>query len=140
MTTLDISCVAFIRSINAKNLSAGAVGGGVARLFLVQHTKTGENTKREQNIPNGRNIYQMDLQYSKWPQNIPTLSIPRPSKNTQIGTFDVKIYHLATLVGGCERRFCRGGLLSVSHSNYLPLLIWNMAAVISRETKRRLAF
>jgi hypothetical protein len=31
-------------------------------------------------------------------KNIPTFSILRPFKITQIGTFGLKIYHLATLV------------------------------------------
>jgi hypothetical protein len=55
-----------------------------ARLFLVQHTKTGKMfqktikkqmatkyTKWPQNIPNGHKIYQMATKYTKWPQNIP---------------------------------------------------------------------
>jgi hypothetical protein len=34
--------------------------------------------------------------YSKWPKNMPNISIPRPPKFTQIGIFGFKIYHLAT--------------------------------------------
>jgi hypothetical protein len=38
--------------------------------------------------------------YSKWPYNIPTFSIPRPQKFTQIVIFGLKIFHLATLISG----------------------------------------
>jgi hypothetical protein len=31
-------------------------------------------------LPNGHNIFQMPVMYSKWPYNIPILSISRPSK------------------------------------------------------------
>jgi hypothetical protein len=31
-------------------------------------------------LPNGHNHHQMLIIYSKWPQNTPTFSIPRPSK------------------------------------------------------------
>jgi hypothetical protein len=37
-------------------------------------------TKLPQNIPNGWKIYQMAVKLTKWPQNIPTFSIARPSK------------------------------------------------------------
>jgi hypothetical protein len=53
-----------------------------------------EYTKRPKNVPNGNKIYQMIVKYSKCPLNVPTFSIPRPSK---IGLFGVKMYHLATL-------------------------------------------
>jgi hypothetical protein len=31
-------------------------------------------------LPNEHKIYQMAVMYSKWPKNIPTFYIPRPSK------------------------------------------------------------
>jgi hypothetical protein len=49
----------------------------VARLFLVQHTIKGENTKRLK--PNGHTIY----------QHCPLQDSP---KNYQIGIFGLKIY------------------------------------------------
>jgi hypothetical protein len=36
----------------------------VARFFLLQHTKKGEN------LPNNHKIYQIATKYTKWPQNI----------------------------------------------------------------------
>jgi hypothetical protein len=39
----------------------------------------------------------MAVKYSKWSYNIPTFYIPRPSPNTQIWGFGMKINHLATL-------------------------------------------
>jgi hypothetical protein len=39
----------------------------VARFFLAQHTKT-------------EKIFQMAIKYTRWPQNIPTSAITRPSK------------------------------------------------------------
>jgi hypothetical protein len=49
----------------------------VARYFLTQYTKTGENIP---NYHNGLKIYQMAVKYSKFSYNIPTGSIPRPPK------------------------------------------------------------
>jgi hypothetical protein len=46
----------------------------VDRFFSVQHTKT------RSNIPNDHRIYQTDVKYSKWPLNIPKISVPRLSK------------------------------------------------------------
>jgi hypothetical protein len=47
----------------------------VARFFLVQHTKTGENIPNDHkiyqmaiNISNGRKIHQMDIKYTKFTQ------------------------------------------------------------------------
>jgi hypothetical protein len=39
----------------------------------------------------------MVVKYTKWPYNIPTSSIARPSKIYPNWDFDLKIYHLATL-------------------------------------------
>jgi hypothetical protein len=50
------------------------------------------------NIPKRGNIYQINIKYGKWPQNIPIFSIARPSKLTQIGIFGLKIFRLATLI------------------------------------------
>jgi hypothetical protein len=36
------------------------VSAGVARFFLLQHTKTGKN------IPNGHKMYRTDTKYTKW--------------------------------------------------------------------------
>jgi hypothetical protein len=52
----------------------------VARFFLVQNTKMG-NTKLLQNIPNVHKIYQKTVKWTKYPQNMPSSSIARPSKN-----------------------------------------------------------
>jgi hypothetical protein len=49
--------------------------------------------KRVVNAPN----YQTAVKYSKWPQNIPTFSIPWHKKCTKIIILDIKILHLATL-------------------------------------------
>jgi hypothetical protein len=46
----------------------------------------------------------MAVIYSLWPINISKFYIPRPSKNTQVGIFDMKKYHLATLHREGERR------------------------------------
>jgi hypothetical protein len=49
--------------------------------FFVQQTKTGNKfTKRIQIIQNDHKIYHMTVKQTKWPYNIPTLSISRPSK------------------------------------------------------------
>jgi hypothetical protein len=70
----------------------------VARFFLVQHTKTGEN------IPNNHKIYQMARKYTRWPKNRPNcheiyqhLPLQDPPKFTQIGIFGLKTNHLAFL-------------------------------------------
>jgi hypothetical protein len=62
----------------------------VARFFLVQHTKTGENFQMAINYK----IYQMAGKGTKWQWNIPASSIARTSK---IWIFGLKISHLATL-------------------------------------------
>jgi hypothetical protein len=49
-------------------------------------------------LPNGHNMYQMAVIYSKWPNNTTTFAIPRPSQIYPIWDFGLKIYHLATLV------------------------------------------
>jgi ABC-type nickel/cobalt efflux system permease component RcnA len=36
------------------------------------------------NAPHGHKIYQLGVKYSKWPQNMPTYSIPEPSIHIQI--------------------------------------------------------
>jgi hypothetical protein len=42
----------------------------VARLFSVQHTKTGEKcTKRPQNVPNGHQIYHLAVDRQNGPKN-----------------------------------------------------------------------
>jgi hypothetical protein len=41
------------------------VGPGFARFFMVKHAKTGEN------IPNDYKLYQIAINYSKLPLNIP---------------------------------------------------------------------
>jgi hypothetical protein len=45
-----------------------------------KYQKWGKITKWPLNIPNGHKTYHMVVKYSKRPQNMPTLSIPRPSK------------------------------------------------------------
>jgi hypothetical protein len=52
-------------------------------------------TKWPQNIPNGREMDPRDIK-------IPTFSIGRPSKISQIGIFGLKTNHLATLLFGRE--------------------------------------
>jgi hypothetical protein len=49
------------------------------------------------NLPNGHKLYHMAMKYARWPQNIPTLSIPRPSKIYSNLIFGMKI-HLAILL------------------------------------------
>jgi hypothetical protein len=44
-----------------KEVKKVTLGSRVARFFLVQYTKTGEN------IPNDYKIYQMAIRYSQWP-------------------------------------------------------------------------
>jgi hypothetical protein len=56
-------------------------------------------------------MYQMSIDYTKWPQNIPKnrkiiyqhLSLQDPPKFSQIDIFGLKIYHLATLPGSSLR-------------------------------------
>jgi hypothetical protein len=59
--------------------------------------KQGKNTNREQNIPNWLSIY---IQNEATIFQMATKHYPfqGPSKNTQIGIFGLKIYHLAALV------------------------------------------
>jgi hypothetical protein len=47
-------------------------------------------------------MFKMAVIYSKWPQNIPTFSIPRPPKICPNWEFGFKICHLATLNGGMD--------------------------------------
>jgi hypothetical protein len=70
----------------------------VARFFLVQLTKTGEN------IPNDHKIHQIPITFTKWPQTIPNghkiyqhFPFQGPPKCIQMGIFGMKINHLATL-------------------------------------------
>jgi hypothetical protein len=70
----------------------------VARFFLVQNTKTGEN------IPNLHELYQISIKYNKRPQNglsvykiYQHLTLQDPLKFTQIRIFGLKTNHLATL-------------------------------------------
>jgi hypothetical protein len=70
----------------------------VARFFLVQYTKMGEN------IPNYHKMYQMVVKYIKCPQNGPKvhkihqhLPLQGPPKCIRITIFGLKINHLATL-------------------------------------------
>jgi hypothetical protein len=70
----------------------------VARFFLVQNTKMGEN------IPNYHELYQMSIKYNKRPQNGPSvhkiyqhLPLQGPPKFTQIWIFGLKTNHLAAL-------------------------------------------
>jgi hypothetical protein len=71
----------------------------VARFVLVQ---TYQNRK---NIPNDQRLYQLAINYTKWPQNIPNghkiyehFPFQGPPKFTQIGILGMKINHLATLL------------------------------------------
>jgi hypothetical protein len=57
------------------------------------------------NVPNGRKIYrmatkmyQMAVKSTKWPLIYPHFPFLGPPRYTQIGTFGMKIYHLATLI------------------------------------------
>jgi hypothetical protein len=72
----------------------------VARFFLVHDTKTGKN------VQNGYTMYQMVINYPKYPWNIPSghkiykhFPILGPQKFTSIGIFVLKTNHLATLNG-----------------------------------------
>jgi hypothetical protein len=49
------------------------------------------------NVPNVHKIYNNALKYTKWPENIPSSSIARPSKIYPNSFFGLKINHLATL-------------------------------------------
>jgi hypothetical protein len=73
------------------------IASKVARFFLVQNTKTGEN------IPNYHELYQMSIKYNKRPQNGPRVhKMQYPPKFTQIWIFGLKTNHLATLIARAE--------------------------------------
>jgi hypothetical protein len=70
-------------------------------------------TKTAQNIPSGKKIYRMAIEYGKWPKSMYVyqmdikyvcqhLPLQGPTKFTQIWTFDFNIYHLATLIRSKE--------------------------------------
>jgi hypothetical protein len=42
--------------------------------------KQGKISQTAPKLPNSHNIYEMAVIYFKWPHNVPTFSIPRPSK------------------------------------------------------------
>jgi hypothetical protein len=67
--------------------------GQGCQMFVVQHTKTGKNIPKR-----CHKIYQMATKYIKWPQNVPTSSIARPSKIYPSKDFCLKICHLAILI------------------------------------------
>jgi hypothetical protein len=92
----------------------------LARFFVIQYTKTGENipkdhytnyqkaiqyTKTGENIPKDHYInYQKAIQYTKWPKYMPNghkiyphFPFQGPPKFTQMWILGLKIYHLATL-------------------------------------------
>jgi hypothetical protein len=86
---------------------------GVARFFLVQHTKTGK-------------MYQIAIKYTKWRENWPNgytiyhhLPLQDPPKFTQVGIFGLKIYHLATLEY-TRARFVSRGRFSIWFLQTLP--------------------
>jgi hypothetical protein len=56
--------------------------------------------KPEKNAPTGHNITQMSVKYSKWPQNISTISNLRPFKIYSNWVLGLKINHQATLSVG----------------------------------------
>jgi hypothetical protein len=79
-------------------LLASVWRAGLPDSFLAQHTKTGK-------------IYQITVEYTKWPQNILNgcktdqmavkyTNIFNPPKISQIWIFGLKLCHLATLVEG----------------------------------------
>jgi hypothetical protein len=76
----------------------GPVSKQCCQIFWVP--KTGKKyTKTGENILKGHKIFQMALKLIKWPLNIPTSSVARPSKiypNCDFW-FENK-YHLATLI------------------------------------------
>jgi hypothetical protein len=74
--------------------STVSVGSGAARFFLAKHTKG------PCNIPNDRKIYQMAVNIPNSHKIYQYVPCRGPPKFTQIGIFGMKIYHLATLVGG----------------------------------------
>jgi hypothetical protein len=45
----------------------------------------GTTYQNGKNIPKDHKIYQMATKYTKWPQNIPTSSIARPSNFPKLG-------------------------------------------------------
>jgi hypothetical protein len=80
----------------------------VARFIMLQHTKTG---KIYENIPNGRNIDQMDTKYTnifdcKALQNLPKwgfrFKIGIPSGNPVGNSLDKNLFHLRTIVTPLE--------------------------------------
>jgi hypothetical protein len=73
----------------AYNIDPVETATRVVRFFLVKHTKTWKI------IPNRE-------KYTKWPLNIPTHSIARPSRIDQNWDFWFEIYHLATLTATCQ--------------------------------------
>jgi hypothetical protein len=53
----------------------------VARFFTDQIYQNGKNISKYHKLhQTTKTIYQMAVNYTKWPKNIPTFSIPRPSK------------------------------------------------------------
>jgi hypothetical protein len=107
------------QSVDIPNLEVSSeLLARVARFFLVQHTKIGNNilnnhkiykittkcAKLPQNIQNYHKIYKITTKYTKLPQNIQIghkicqhLPLQHPPKFTQIGIFGSKTCHLATL-------------------------------------------
>jgi hypothetical protein len=71
----------------------------VARSFLVQHTKMGQNT------PNEHTLYQGAIKYT-YPKAVKytnIFSFQGPPKYTQIGCIGMQIYHPATLVSSVSK-------------------------------------
>jgi hypothetical protein len=71
----------------------------VARFFLLRHTKTGGNRTDD------HKIYEMAINYTRWPESGPNdhkiyqhLPLQDHPKFTQIVIFGLKIYDLATLL------------------------------------------
>jgi hypothetical protein len=94
----------------------------VARFFLLKYIKPLRNAPVDNNIQNGRKIYQIYfisrkytkwpyVQYTKYPENIPNTQKIHPmaikytkvvqpfglQQYTKIGIFGMQVYHLATL-------------------------------------------
>jgi hypothetical protein len=82
--------------------SASRTKSGFAEIWVTSHFLQGlpdfswhnTYTKMGENIPT---CYKMATIYSTWPNNIPTFSIPRPSKIDPNWDFYLKTYHQATL-------------------------------------------
>jgi hypothetical protein len=76
-----------------------AASSRVARFFLAQYTKTGENNQKDHKIFKMITEYtKFSKKYIKWPLYTPKVSIARPSKICQYWDFWFEnIYHLATL-------------------------------------------